>query len=86
MFSNPRKMALASIVSIALGAGGAAFGPSSPASAAHIALSWWELGVTPSYGYGDDYPLPPRSAREFNRAYAPGSRSHGDGEAAVKRQ
>ena len=36
-------------------------------SAAAEPLMWWELGVTPSYGYGDNYPQRPRTVRE---AYA----------------
>jgi hypothetical protein len=55
---SSRIMAL---ISIAVVACVAAMAANSPVSAE--ALKWWELGVTPSYGYGDDYPQRPREAR-----------------------
>jgi hypothetical protein len=48
--------------SIAIGIGVAIVAPIFPAFAEP--LMWWELGVTPSYGYGDDYPQRPRAVRE----------------------
>ena len=49
-------------IAVGIATGGAIF----PAAAEP--MMWWELGVTPSYGYGDDYPPRPRTVRE---AYAP---------------
>jgi len=72
MFSILKRMTLASIAALAIGAGGATVAPSTPAFAEHAALYWWELGVTPSYGYGDDYPQRPRVVKE--RFVAPASR------------
>jgi hypothetical protein len=56
--SSFRTMALASIT---IGVGVAIMGPIFPASAEP--MMWWELGVTPSYGYGDDNPQRPREVR-----------------------
>jgi hypothetical protein len=55
--SSFRKMAFATV---AIGGGLAAMGAIPSASAEQ--MMWWELGVTPSYGYGDDYPQRPREA------------------------
>ena len=55
--SSIRTMTLAML---AIGVG--VIGAISPACAEQ--MMWWELGVTPSYGYGDDYPQAPREARE----------------------
>ena len=44
-------------------------------------LMWWELGVTPSYGYGDDYPQRPRTVRE---AYTPWEHHHAFRHGAVR--
>jgi hypothetical protein len=52
------RMTTLAILAIGFGAIGAI----SPASSEQ--MMWWELGVTPSYGYGDDYPQVPREARE----------------------
>lgn len=52
-----KKVAFATV---AAGFGVAALGAIPSASAEQ--MMWWELGVTPSYGYGDDYPLRPREA------------------------
>jgi hypothetical protein len=81
MFSMSRKTALASIASIAIGASVMTIGLSSPASAAHHELNRWELGVTPSYGYGDDYPRRPRAVHE---APLRGSQRPDYGEATAK--
>ena len=52
---------ITTFATLAFGVGLAAVGAIPPASAEP--LMWWELGVTPSYGYGDDYPQRPREAR-----------------------
>jgi hypothetical protein len=90
MFSILAKTALASLACIAIGVGVAAIGLSSPASAAmrklHTELSLSELGVTGSYGYGDDYAHRQGPAREADRVFAPASRGQRPdyGEAAAK--
>lgn len=75
MISTTRRAVLVAIAMIGLVA--------SPASAAHVAMRWWELGVTPSYGYGDDYPPRPGATREFRRVSTPEPRAEAPGNRAA---
>lgn len=58
MSSFRATISTAAVIAFGLAAAGAI----PPASAEP--LMWWELGVTPSYGYGDDYPQRPVAVRE----------------------
>jgi hypothetical protein len=70
---------MSSFGAMTLAVGIATAGAIFPASAEP--MMWWELGVTPLYGYADDYPQRPRTVRE---AYAPWGYHHAFRHAAVK--
>jgi hypothetical protein len=77
MISTILRAARAAIAMVGLAA--------APASAAHIAMRWWELGVTPSYGYGDDYPPRPGATHEFRRISTPERRAERNWDPAAAR-